>query len=118
MERSDRFRQIDQLLKQHRAVSMRTLMDRLGVSKATVKRDFDYMRDRMHAPILWDATRQGYHYHYQPGEPVFNLPGLWFNAAEIHALLTMDHLLGSLQPDLQPGLLGGMSHRYASVSAN
>ena len=30
MERSDRFRQIDQLRKQHRVVSMRTILDRIG----------------------------------------------------------------------------------------
>ncbi|GIT49361.1 MAG: hypothetical protein Ct9H300mP14_12890 [Gammaproteobacteria bacterium] len=26
--------------------------------------------------------------------------GLWFNASEVYALLTMDHLLSSLQPGL------------------
>ena len=35
-------------------------------------------------------------------EEEFSLPGLWFNASEVHALLTMDHLLSNLQP----GLLG------------
>ncbi|MDQ3197164.1 MAG: WYL domain-containing protein, partial [Pseudomonadota bacterium] len=33
----------------------------------------------------------------------YELPGLWFNASEVHALLTMQHLLAGLDPG---GLLG------------
>ena len=35
--------------------------------------------------------------------PQYELPGLWFSAEEIHALLTMQHLLSNLDTG---GLLG------------
>lgn len=103
MDRTERFYKIDQLLHAHPTVSMEALMDGLGVSKATVKRDLEYLRDRLNAPILWDRERRGYRYHQPPGNATrYALPGLWFSAAEVHALLTMERLLA----DLQPGLLG------------
>lgn len=76
-------------------------MSELGVSKATVKRDIAYMRDSLFAPIVWDAGIQGYRYKEpEPGFARFSLPGLWFNSSELHALLTMEHLLEQLQPGI------------------
>jgi predicted DNA-binding transcriptional regulator YafY len=78
------------------------LLGELGVSRATFKRDLEYMRDRLNAPIEWDRERRGYRLAGDAGEPGrYQLPGLWFNPSEIRALLTMQHLLA----DLQPGLL-------------
>ncbi len=103
MDRTERFYRIDQLLQSRRAVPLRLLMEELGVSRATVVRDLEYLRDRLNAPIRWDRAQRGYRYaEPAPGAPRFALPGLWFNASEVHALLTMDHLLSNLQP----GLLG------------
>ena len=102
MDRTERFYTIDRLLRNRRAVSLRQLMEELEVSRATVRRDLEYMRDRMAAPILWDPALRGY--CYEPDEDNeggrYALPGLWFNASEVYALLTMDHLLTSLQPGL------------------
>jgi predicted DNA-binding transcriptional regulator YafY len=64
----------------------------------------------------------------KPVGPQYELPGLWFSAAEIHALLTMQHLLanldagGLLGPHIQPlmarltGLLGSGRHPAEEVS--
>jgi predicted DNA-binding transcriptional regulator YafY len=101
MDRTERFYQIDQLLQPGRAVPIERFLDALGVSRATFKRDLEYMRDRLNAPIEWDRFDGGYRYTESRGGPTFSLPGLWFNASEVHALLMMQQLLG----DLQPGLL-------------
>ena len=94
---------IDLLLQRRKSTPLALMIDELEVSRATVKRDIEYMRDRMHAPIVWDRELRGYRYELSgDGNPGFSLPGLWFNASEVHALLTMDHLL----TNLQPGLLG------------
>ncbi len=101
MDRTERFYLIDQLLQQRRSTSMDLLMDELGVSRSTVKRDLAYMRDRFYAPIIWDARWEGYRYADSGhGMRRFSLPGLWFNSSELHALLTMEHLLQNLQPNL------------------
>ena len=77
------------------------MMEEMEVSRATVRRDLEYMRDRLAAPILWDNETRCYRYESDAaGEDRYALPGLWFNASEVHALLTMEHLLSSLQPGL------------------
>ena len=97
MDRTERFYKIDQLLSEHRVVPFSTFEERLGVSRATIKRDLEYMRNRLHAPIVWNRELRGYHFD-QPDRSgsQYELPGLWFSAAEIHALLTMQHLLAGL----------------------
>ena len=103
MDRTERFMKIDLLLQRRKSTPLALMIEELEVSRATVKRDIEYMRDRMHAPIVWDRELRGYRYELSgDGNPGFSLPGLWFNASEVHALLTMDHLL----TNLQPGLLG------------
>lgn len=103
MDRTERFYKIDQLLNERRSVSMEVFLDTLGISKATFKRDLEYLRDRLNAPIVWDPVGRGYRFGSQdPRNRQYALPGLWFNASEIHALLTMRELL----ENLQPGLLG------------
>jgi predicted DNA-binding transcriptional regulator YafY len=100
MERHERFRKIGRLFRKHRVLTTKRLIDELGVSVATVKRDLDYLRDMFEWPISqWNSEEQGY--VLEDDEHALELPGLWFSAAEIHALLTMQHLL----KDLQPGLL-------------
>jgi predicted DNA-binding transcriptional regulator YafY len=118
MDRTERFYKIDQLLNSRRAVPMDMLMEQLGTSKATVKRDLEYMRDRLNAPILWDRSLGGYCFDQSmPNTSKYNLPGLWFNSQEIFALLTMHQLLsnlgnGLLTPHIKPllsrlnGLMG------------
>ncbi len=103
MNRSERLYKIDQLLQDRKLVPLETFLEALEVSLATVKRDLSYMRNRLHAPIVWDQQARGYRFGgMDKYSPPYALPGLWFNATEIHALLTMQHLL----TNLQPGLLG------------
>jgi predicted DNA-binding transcriptional regulator YafY len=103
MDRSERFHKIIRLLKDRRVVSRDAFLEALGISRATFKRDLEYLRDRMDAPILWDAEAGGYRLAAESGEPQnYELPGLWLNAGELHALLAMEQLLEGLQP----GLLG------------
>jgi predicted DNA-binding transcriptional regulator YafY len=99
MDRTERFYKITQLLGARDVVSREALLDELGVSLATFKRDLEYMRERLHAPIIWDRERRGYRLRKQsPHGARFQLPGIWFNSTEAHALLTMQHLLAHIEP--------------------
>ncbi|TVP76937.1 WYL domain-containing protein [Thioalkalivibrio sp.] len=99
MNRADRLFHLHGLLRAARhPVHFDTLRERLEVSAATLKRDIRYLRDHMEAPILYDRHYNGY--RYDPGAPEFELPGIWFNETELHALLAMDQLLGAVQPGL------------------
>lgn len=98
MDRTERFHLIDQMLTSQRVVTRAQFLDALEVSPATFKRDLEYLRDRLMAPIVWDRERRGYRYEQSEDDAQFQLPGLWFNTSEIQALLSMDALLANLQP--------------------
>ena len=106
MDRTERFYKIELLLRSRGCVSFAALRDELDVSPATLKRDLQYLRDRMSAPIVYSALDKGYRFSDaaqagQPGAKVaqHELPGLWFSENEIHALLTMQQLLAGLDDD-------------------
>jgi predicted DNA-binding transcriptional regulator YafY len=102
MERTERFYRIQQLLQNRRLVTREEFLDELEVSLATFKRDLEYLRDRFQAPIVYDADREAYRLDDKVADSaVWQLPGLWFSADELLALLTMDRLLA----DLGPGVL-------------
>jgi len=103
MDRTERFYKIEQLLHERRAITFEQIREAVGVSRATLKRDLQYLRDRLHAPIVYDRDSNGYRFAApERNAPRFQLPGLWFNSSEILALLTMQNLL----EEVQPGLLG------------
>lgn len=101
MDRTERFYRIEQMLHEHTTVPIQQFLKSLEVNISTFKRDLEYLRDRMRAPIIWDRTKRGYRFiDPEPHTPRHELPGLWFNSSEAHALLTMYHLLENLQPGL------------------
>jgi predicted DNA-binding transcriptional regulator YafY len=102
VDRTERFYKIDQLLRAGKPVAFARLTEGLDVSRATVKRDILYMRDRFNAPIEYDREANGYRFGKPRSGPRYELPGLWFSASEVFALLTTLKLLS----ELQPGLLG------------
>ena len=98
VDRTERFYKIDRLLREQRVVSFASMMSQLEVSRATLKRDLEYMRSRLYAPIRFDREAGGYRLVADPAtESRYALPGLWFSAAEIHALLTLQHLVANLR---------------------
>lgn len=115
MDRTERFYKIDQLLKDRKVVSFAALRQSLGVSRATLRRDLDYMRDRFNAPLEYDREANGYRFGKPRSGPRYELPGLWFNAAEIHALLSTLQWLGGLQPGLLDGQVAPLIERLRAV---
>lgn len=89
----ERVYRIERLLKQNRPVSMRALAELTEVSRATLARDLEYMRDRLNAPIVWDRAARGYRL-----DGPYTAPGLYFTPAEIHALLILQQLVARMQP--------------------
>lgn len=54
--------------------SLAHLVEQLGVSRATLKRDIEYVRDFVQVPIDDDGRANGY--RYAADAPAFELPGL------------------------------------------
>lgn len=116
MDRTERFYKIQRLLNERRIVPRDMFLAELGVSLATFKRDLEYLRDRMHMPVLWDRELGGYRLDDKDPEfSTYQLPGLWFSAEEMHALLTMEQLLEGLEPGVLTSLVRPLRGRIRSI---
>ena len=99
MDRTERFYKIEMLIRARRCASFDELLAEVEVSRATLKRDLQYLRSRMDAPIVYDRFDNGYKLHADPRDKrqvSHQLPGVWFSEREIHALLTMYQLIEGL----------------------
>ncbi|MBC7666025.1 MAG: WYL domain-containing protein, partial [Caulobacter sp.] len=115
MDRTERFYRIELLIKRQSGVSFEQLLSELEVSPATLKRDLQYLRDRMDAPIVYARDENVYRFAdggavaanggpaVRPGAKTHELPGVWFSEKELHALLTMHQLIAGLDDG---GVLG------------
>ena len=112
MDRTERFYRIELLIKRQAGVSFEQLLAELEVSPATLKRDLQYLRDRMDAPIVYARDENVYRFAdggrasglARPGDgKSHELPGVWFSEKELHALLTMHQLIAGLDDG---GVLG------------
>lgn len=114
MNRLERFYKIHDLLRRaRRPVSMSRLEEALESSRNTITRDIAYLRDYFGAPIIYNRELNGH--QYDPAAPVFELPGLWMNASELHALLVCEQLLESAQPGLFGEKLGPLKQRIRKL---
>ena len=113
MNRLERLVRIDHLLRQGRPVPMRRFTQALGVSRSSITRDFEYLRDFLDAPIIYDADANGH--HYDPEADRFELPGLWFNQSELYALLATEQLLEAAQPGLLAPYFGPLKARVRKL---
>jgi predicted DNA-binding transcriptional regulator YafY len=119
MERTERFYKIQQLLQNRRYVRTQEFLDTLEVSRATFKRDLEYLRDRFRAPIVYDSEHEAYRFDDKVEDSaVWQLPGLWFSADELVALLTMDRLLADLEPGVLSELIGPFRKRVKDLLAS
>ena len=121
---AERLYKIKQQLDTGRCLGKAQLLSQLAVSPATLKRDIAHLRERMNAPVVWDRDQAGWRLDAAAQLPgtQYELPGLWLTAEEIHALLTMQHLLahldsgGLLGPHIEP--LSARLHQLLGSGAN
>jgi len=115
VNRAERIYRLNNLLNGRRPVPLQYLMEQLHASRATVVRDIGYLRDFFRAPVIYDRHRNGY--TYDPDEPAFELPGLFFNESELFALLASERILESVQPGILKPKLGPLKGRIRQLLA-
>jgi len=99
MDRTERFYKIEMMIRAQGCTSFEQMQAVLEVSKATLKRDLQYLRTRMDAPIVYDRIDNSYKLQADPRDQrqvSHQLPGVWFSEREIHAMLTMHQLIQGL----------------------
>lgn len=86
-------------------ISFDDLQSRLEWSRSTLRRAITFLRDGpLQAPLVHDTASGGYYYD---GDALYELPGLWFTAEELSALLVLESAmaqqpLGLLSEALAP----------------
>ena len=101
MSRTLRVHKIDQMLHNRHHVTIQDFIDELEVSLPTFKRDLEFMRLHLNAPIIFDRALKAYRFDNQDAVGRrYELPGLWLDPSEASALLTAHSLLESLEPRL------------------
>ena len=103
MSDPERLHLIKYLIQKRKCVPIEVFLDELEVSKATFKRDLEYLRSRSKAEIEYDRFLGGYKFKEGSDINKIEMPGLWFSEKEATALVLMHHLLSSLD---QGGLIG------------
>lgn len=117
MNRTERFYLIDKILTERKKVTRQELLDELSISWATLKRDLAYLKDRFNAPIIHDRDAGGYRFDTPNIGPKYELPGLWFNADETYALLSMHQILSELEPGLLTPHVAPLLSRLETIVA-
>lgn len=118
MDRFDRIYDLHKILSASRyPVPRKRLEEELECSRATVKRIIESMRLYLNAPIAYDRKLNGYYYETNSadGEQMYELPGIWFNASELQALLTVQQLLQDVQPGLFERQLAPLRERIDAL---
>lgn len=98
----ERLHRIKYMIQARKCVPIQDFLNELEISKATFKRDLEYLRDRMNASIVFDRSEGGYRFDKPNAGEKVELPGLWFSEKEATALVLMQHLLDNLD---QGGLI-------------
>jgi len=103
MSDPERLHRIKYMIQQRKCVPIEDFMSVLEISKATFKRDLEYLRSRSKADIEYDRFLGGYKFKEGSDINKIELTGIWFSEKEATALVLMQHLLSSLD---QGGLIG------------
>ena len=116
MDRYERVFALHHRLKEARyPVSGPVLEAELGCSRATLYRDVGFLRDVLQAPLL--STDAGFFYDRLHADK-FELPGLWFNSDELHALLATHELLNRSGADVLGIALEPLRERIDALLAD
>lgn len=117
MNSFQRIYQLHRILASRRLpVSRKALEERLECSRATILRTIETLRNSFNAPLEYDRERNGYYYENRDG-CAFELPGVWFDADELYALLTAQQLLEHIQPGLLDVQLKPIKDRLEKILA-
>lgn len=106
MSQASRIHDIITILENSRhPVPRERLLTELGISRSTLKRDLNTLRDDYRAPISWrkaEGPQRGGYLLDDKGwsDAKGGMPRVWFTATEIQSLLMIDKLAANIGPGL------------------
>ncbi|HEX2824746.1 MAG TPA: WYL domain-containing protein [Burkholderiales bacterium] len=117
MDKFDRIYKLHELLRDRRTPIPRAeLVEQLELkSESSIYRLIRLLKDQLNAPIEWHDEIGGYYYKRDASGGTYELPGLWFNAKELQALIVFDRVLESLDPGLLKDHLAPLNRRIGEL---
>jgi len=82
-------------------------------SRKQLTRTITHLRDVLQAPLEYDPHLKGW--RYDRNAPAFELPGIWFTATELHALLAAEDLLAQADPGVLHDQIRPLRQRIARL---
>lgn len=89
-----RILRLDELFSSERYPSLQELIndEEVGASRTTIFRTIEFMREQLHAPVVFDKEKGGYCY----SEKAFRLPSLFMTEQELFAITLMKNMASKL----------------------
>lgn len=116
MSQTERIFYIDRAIRDHGGVSALQVCQKFEVCERQAKRDIEYMRDRLEAPVIWMASRRRYEY----SEPWNNLrfadETSFFAFAFLKAILDRYAYVPVISEEIATVLKEKIAGRYASIA--
>jgi predicted DNA-binding transcriptional regulator YafY len=117
VDKFDRIFQLHAILSSRRTpIPLEELMAKLECSKSTLHRAINSLKDRLNAPVVFDANAGGYKYGKPETGEAFELPGLWFRAHELQALALMQRLIKDAGGGLLEEHFGALAKRLDELT--
>lgn len=107
---------IDRTIREHGGIAVSTIASRFEICSRQAKRDIEYMRDRLNAPIGWSADRRRYEYTATWDSLQFADEKSFFAFAFLKAMLTEYHYIPVISNDALALLQERIAGRYAGIA--
>ena len=87
--KTHRLIQLDKWIRNGGYPSVQAIQDEYEISRRTVMRDLEFLRDRYDAPLEYDRTRNGYYYT----DPTFMIQNVLLTEGDLFTVSTMMPLM-------------------------
>jgi proteasome accessory factor C len=95
-------------------IPLTDILGQMECSRATFNRIKRHMTDFLGAPIAYNRELGGYYYD-QAGHGHYELPGIWLNQEELHALMLIHGLLSDIGSGLLNNQLAPVRRRFETL---
>ncbi len=123
MDGFDRIYDLHKILsKRSTPIPLADILSQMECSRATFNRVKRHMTDFLGAPIAYNRELGGYYYEIKgegesQGDGHYELPGIWLNQEELHALVLIHGLLADIGSGLLRNQLAPVKRRFEELLA-
>ena len=111
MSQAERLSRIQADLAQNGYVKLEELKRKFEVTRTTIMRDFEIIRDRLGAPLVYNRATNSYRLmvHKEVFSTPYEFPGMWLTPPEAYAVLTLYNVLRRVDPGVLHGALSPLT---------